>query len=164
MKSQKIATGGLISALSLLFLYLCSVVPSGKIAMICISSFCIGLCVALINIRFSVVAYIAVSILGLILLPNKIIPLLFILFFGNYPVAKLFLEKITNTYLMWLVKIIVFNIYAVVTYFMVTRFIDVEINFAVPIIILIANFAYVIYDFAFSIFVTKILEIRRKKL
>ena len=89
---------------------------------------------------------------------------MFMLFFGNYPIAKLFLEKITNVYLMWLVKIFVFNIYAVVTYFMVTRFIDVEINFAVPIIILIANFAYVIYDFAFSIFVTKILEIRRKKL
>ncbi len=164
MKSQKIATGGLLCALSLLFLYLCSALPSGKIAMICISSFCIGLCVALINIRFSIIAFLTVSILGLMLLPNKVIPLLFILFFGNYPVAKLYLEKITNTYLMWLVKIIVFNIYAVVTYFVIRCFINVEIDFAVPMIILIANFAYVVYDFAFSIFVTKILEIRRKKL
>ncbi len=164
MKSQKIATGGLLCALSLLFLYLCNVVPSGKIAMMCLSSFCIGLCVALINIKFSIIAFLAVSILGLMLLPNKVIPLLFILFFGNYPVAKLFLEKIKKTYLMWIVKFIVFNIYAVVTYFVITCFINVEINFAVPMIILIANFAYVVYDFAFSIFVTKILEIRRKKL
>ena len=164
MKSQKIATGGLLCALSLLFLYLCNVIPSGKIAMICLSSFCIGLCVALINIKFSLITYVAVSILSLILLPNKIIPLLFILFFGNYPVAKLFLEKIKKTYLMWIVKFIVFNIYAVFTYFVITCFINVEINFAVPMIILIANFDYVVYDFAFSIFVTKILEIRRKKL
>lgn len=164
MKSQKIATGGLLCALSLLFLYLCNVVPSGKLAMICISSFCIGLCVALINIKFSVIAYIAVSVLGLLILPNKVVPLLFVLFFGNYPVVKFYLEKVNKSYVMWLIKIIVFNIYAVITYFVIRSFVNVEINFAVPIIILIADFAYIIYDFAFSIFVTKILEIRRKKL
>lgn len=164
MKSQKIATCGLLCALSLLFLYITSVVPSGKLAMICISSLCIGLCVALVNVRFSVIAYFTVSLLGFTMLPNKIIPLMFILFFGNYPITKLFLEKISNIYIMWLFKIIVFNIYAVITYFVISIFINVEIDIAIPIIILIANVAYLIYDFAFSIFVTKILIIRSKKL
>lgn len=163
MKSERIATGGLLSCLSLLFLYLASVTPSAKIAMICLSSFCIGLCVVTINVKFSAIAYVAVSVLGIFILPNKVIAVIFALFFGNYPIAKLYIERINNVVRLWLVKIIVFNIYAIISYFVISSFVNVEINFAIPIIVLIANAVFVIYDIAFSIFVNKIIELRRKK-
>jgi len=52
------------------------------------------------------------------MLPNKAAPLLYIFFFGYYPVVKSLIEHINAIVLQWTLKIIVFNISLTVIWFL----------------------------------------------
>lgn len=161
--SKKISYGGVLAALSLLFLYITGVTPSGKLALIAASSYCIGLCIVWAGIKFSIVSYVAVSALSLILIPNKMVAVLFVIFFGTYPFLKCYIEKIQKLGLEWVVKIITFNIYVLILLMVAIKVFMMTIVFddVFFILIIVFNVAFVIYDIMFNFVITKILMTKR---
>lgn len=161
MKSKNISFGGLMAALALLLLYMAGVVPSGRFGLIAASSYAIGICVAVMGIKLSFAAYAAVTVLSFVLIPDKTIALLFAIFFGNYPMVKLLIEKIRRLGIEWLVKIVVFNVYAIIGWFVLSQFTVIDTKIMLPLLWLVLNTVFVIYDIMFNIVVTRILIIKK---
>lgn len=161
MKSRNISFGGIMAALSLLLLYLSNIAPSGRLALIAAASYATGVCVAVMGVNLGIVSYAAVALLGFLLLPDKTIAILFALFFGNYPIVKLLIEKIDRLWLEWIIKIIVFNIYAVLGWFVLSQFTVLDTKIIMPVLWLVLNAVFVIYDIMFNIVVTRILIVKK---
>lgn len=166
MKSGKISVGGMLTALSLLLLYISSAAPSAKLALLAAASYCIGLCAVYAGVKYAACAYAAVSLLGFLIVPNKAYAVTFFVFFGNYPIIKLYIEKLDKLWLEWIIKIVAFNIYAAVVWAVCVKFMLFTTNAAsaLPILVVILNAAFVIYDFVFNFTVTKILMQKGRKL
>lgn len=116
IKTGKITGGGLSAALCMILLFGASYVPNLKFAFLFASSIIIGICLLKYRLGASIVCYVASSALALFILPNKFIALAFIVFFGNYPIIKLYIERINKIFLEYFIKFIFANIYLFLLY------------------------------------------------
>ena len=116
IKTGKITGGGLSAALCLILLFGASYVPNLKFAFLFASSIVMGICLLKYKLSASLVCYIASSALALFILPNKFIALAFIVLFGNYPIVKLYIERIRKIFLEYFLKFIFANIYLFLFY------------------------------------------------
>ena len=109
MKSKNITVSSVILAISFIFLYLSSVMPTSKLACLCVAT--TGICIIIIEsgAKWGFLSAVVLSVLGWFLLPDKTVSILFILFFSYYPLIKLFAEK-KGRLLEWIIKIIYFCI------------------------------------------------------
>ena len=73
-------------------------------------------CVIELNKKWALGVYTAVSLLSLILVPNKEAAVLYITFFGYYPVLKSALEKCKVRAVEYLLKFLCFNVSVVLSY------------------------------------------------
>lgn len=157
-KSSKIAKGGLFTALSLILIYLSSIMPTNKLALISAASFIIPISILNIGVKMTSVVYLAVSILALILIPSKGIAIFYILFFGLYGFVKLYIEKIRKLSIELFLKLSFFNIVLVFCSFLYTQFFAAMINiepytkYLIPVIIL-AQVAFIAYDYLVSLLI-----------
>lgn len=108
--SVKAAVGGLCTALSVALMFCSSLfyVFTYAVPMV------LGLLMIIIKKTFSSscawCVYAAVSILSLIIVPEKETVLMYILFFGYYPIIKSSFDKISSKFLSYLLKLFVFNV------------------------------------------------------
>ena len=98
-KSKALAYGALSTALTVVVLYMGSVLPTARLALLCVSS----LGVVLMELRFDwhrgLTVYAAAALLAVLLLPEKTMALAFVLLPGWYPLAKLRLERLSAPWL-----------------------------------------------------------------
>ncbi len=105
--------------------------------------------------KWGVASYI-VSALLVLLLPGDIeAKMLYIAFFGYYPIVKALLESKCNRVLEYIVKFAVFNIAIVISYAFVASFIGVDMSdmnefgkYTAYILLIAANIVFPIYDIA----------------
>ena len=107
--TKKLTLSALFTALSVVLLYLASVMPTGQLGFAALASLCGVGAVIETGPRGGLAVYAASSLLGFLILPEKTYLLFYVFFFGCYPVIKLMLEKIRSTPLSWLLKLAVFN-------------------------------------------------------
>lgn len=172
-KSLRVAMCGLAAALSVTLMFLGGVVYvfAYTVPML------LGLIAVMIKKSFgassAVFVYIAVSVLSLILVPEKESVMMYVLFFGYYPIIRESFEKIKAKAIRFILKLILFNASLVaielicVYVFGIPFFEDgvfswwLLIGFAVAM-----NFVFVMYDFllkTFLILYEKKIEKRVKK-
>ena len=151
--SFKVALGGVVAALSLLFMILAGVTSTLVYAIPMITGALLMMLVVEFGHGFATLIYIAVSVLSLLLLGNKEAAIMYVAFFGYYPIIKSILEKHIRNFVCWIVKYLIFNVAIVSSYFITTRifmisFEDVEAlgKFALPLLLLAGNVLFVIYD------------------
>jgi hypothetical protein len=152
--SYVISLAGMLGALSLLFIYMVAIVPTGKLAMYAIASlFSIALCMEQRTI-YAVIMVVGVSVLSLLILPNIAAVWPYALFFGHYGIAKFHIERLKDKLFVMLLKLGYFNIGLLLNYFIAkTIFLStipdfIKDNFWV--FIAIAQVAFVIYDYIYS--------------
>ncbi len=110
--------------------------------------------------------YFAISLLSLLLLPNKAPSFLFMIFAGYYPILKVYLNRIKPIWLSYLSRLAIFNLCLFILYFLANKIgIGIEL-FAEALLIatvILANITFVVYDFALErISVTYATNIRPK--
>lgn len=159
--SSKVALGGVAAALSILFMILAGVTSTLVYA---IPMFVGALLLVLVietGKGFATAVYVAVSVISLLILGNKEAAVMYVAFFGYYPIIKSFLEKHLKPVLCWVIKYIIFNIAMVASYFAVTKifmisFEDVEAfgKWALPLLLLAGNVVFVMYDVLLTRLVT----------
>lgn len=108
MKAKHMALGGLLTALSIVILYLTLMIPTNTLTLLTLASFMVPVALLKANVRTGLLVYITTSLLSLMLMPPNI-SLLYILFFGCYGLLKYFIEKIDREWLEWLLKLACFN-------------------------------------------------------
>ena len=112
-KSSKTAVGGVITALSIVLMFLTSVIPTLTYALPAAAGFLITLIVIEIDKKWALGVYVAVSLLSVLLIADKEAAVMYIMFFGYYPIVKAIFEKHFHSMLLWVLKFAVFNVGAV---------------------------------------------------
>ncbi len=153
--TKKIAFGGIISALSVAILVIAAYIEILDISLVVT----VSLGIVFMEIEYgtgaSISCFVAVSFLSLLLLPSKIPALLYICFGGWYPVVKKYAERLPRL-LEWVVKMVLFNgalgAYGYVT-IAVLGLVEPAAVLKITLLIM-ANVAFVVYDFALTRLIT----------
>ena len=108
-KTGLVALGGVLAAGSLAVLWLACVVPSGQLGVTAAAGlFPVGAVLAA-GRGAGLLCWAAASILGLLLLPDKGVALMYLVFLGLYPVVKSRLEQLKSRPAEWAGKLVFFN-------------------------------------------------------
>ncbi|MDD4439668.1 MAG: hypothetical protein PHS04_16790, partial [Tissierellia bacterium] len=112
--------------------------------------------------KTGIIFYMASCISGFFLTFNKVEIITYICFFGIYSIIKHYIEtKILNKYISYALKIASFNISLLLMYFIVKLFINLPLQWWM---ILSAQVLFIIYDYAFTIFINQYMNSIKPKL
>lgn len=159
--SFKVALGGVIAALSLLLMLAAGVTTSLVYAIPMITGAFLMVLVIEFGAGFAGLEYLAISIISMLLLGNKEAAIMYVAFFGYYPIIKSFIERHLGKLFGWIIKYIIFNISMVAAYFVVSKifmitFDDMEMfgKYAMLVLLAAGNALFVLYDIMLTRLVT----------
>lgn len=115
--TKTISLCGIFLVFTLLFLFLAGSVTNIQMISYCLSSIFIIIILEESNLRAGIAFYVASSLLALLVLPNKLAILPYILFFGHYGIWYYWYTKAKNKYLVHAVNYLVANISIFIIYF-----------------------------------------------
>jgi hypothetical protein len=115
--SRKIAFGGILTALCVVLIYLATYIPTGKLGLYALASLTVAIAVVELDVKLGAAVYAASTILIFLLTGSINTLLLFTLFFGSYPLLKYYIEKQRSGIIEMLLKFGVFNLLAIVGFF-----------------------------------------------
>lgn len=171
--SFKVSLGGIIAALSVVFMFMTALLP---IFVYVIPALCGAMLLVIaveISSSWAYLTYAVVSFLSLLFVPDKEAALLYVLLMGFYPILKLKLDRIKPAVFSFLVKLIVYNVLIVAYYNLTIRIISSSTlqddmgdfgRYGVYIFWGLTNIVFVIYDVAIKHIMTLYLEWIRKKI
>lgn len=120
--SYRVALGGIVSAFCLVGMFLTGVFPVLYLVLPMISGVLLLIIVEEIGTPWAWVTYVTVSLLSLFVTYDKEAALIFILFFGCYPMLRLYMNRIRPKLLQWAVKLAFFNC-IMIAYFRLTVYV-----------------------------------------
>ena len=154
-RSAKIVFGGMCAAL-ITVLMMAAYFPYLTFAVPAVASIIIMVCLIEFDEKWALLCYLA-SLLPVILLAENESKILYIAFFGYYPVLKALCERINLAAVRWAVKLVVFNAVVVLTYFILSLVTNITIDYigdfgrwTILVLLLAGNVVFVIYDFTLS--------------
>lgn len=173
MKTSKtVALGGIISSLSLACLALSSIFPFAEYSSPALAGILLVVLVIDINKKTAFVAYGAISILAVFIMPNKEAVIIFVGFLGYYPILKSFFEQFKSRVVEYLLKFLLFNIMIFMSYFVIINLFGItEIlddmggfsQYGIYGLLALGNIAFLVYDFALTrLILTYIQKIKPK--
>ncbi|MBQ6266837.1 MAG: hypothetical protein IJK64_03610 [Clostridia bacterium] len=168
-QSSKCALGGIIAALSAALMILVAVIPFLTYSLPAVAGALIIFIVIEIDKKWAFGVYAVVSILALLLVPDKEVAVMYVAFFGYYPILKAAAEAKCGAVLAWVIKIAVFLASMVLAYVLMINLMGVTIDemdsfgvWAVPLLLGIGTVAFVLYDIVLTKIVTLYLMKFRK--
>lgn len=157
MKKAKItALCGMITALSVVIMLTSTLLPVLMYVLPIVTSIGVLLVSEIAGEKWGFGVYFSTAVLSMILLTDKETALTYTLFFGYYPLMKNAFEKLPRV-LSRVLKTLVFNAAAVSIGFIGVWFLGVsgeeytELGkFTIPLLLILANVAFIMYDFAIT--------------
>lgn len=156
-QSSKCAIGGIVSALSLVLMISVAIIPFLTYALPAVAGIFIVFIVVEIDKKWAFGVFSAVSVLAFLLVPDKEVAMMYIAFFGYYPIIKAVLESKLPTPVYWIVKVAVFNLTMVAAYLILIYLMGITVDeieeygsVAVPMLLGAGSIAFVAYDIALT--------------
>lgn len=154
-KTKKVAFCGIISALSLVVL-LGSYFPYLTYAIPAVAGAFIIIVVAQIGVKWAFLTYIVTSLISLIIAEKEAM-LVYICFFGFYPILKYLFEKLNKPVTEYILKFAVLNVALVLIYKLSIFVLGISaeeftsgLKYAIPVLLVTANVAFLVYDIALN--------------
>lgn len=166
-RTRRLSTCAMLSALGVVVLYLGSVIEVLDISMAVIASLFAIFAVIEYSAGYAWSIYAITSVLSAILLPNKFPALMYIIFFGFYPIIKEKIENRRHKIVEWVLKELIFNACLIVLMILgnYVLMIDMRAWFVMEVLFfLLANGTFVIYDIALTRLISFYIFRLRKKL
>lgn len=116
-RNGTLATGGVLSALALMFLLAASMLPGGRLACAALAGVVGAVVLVRCGWRAGIISWISVSVLSLLLTPNKGCAILYTIFFGPYTLIKNRIERLNRAPLEWVLKFLFCLAVAVLVFF-----------------------------------------------
>ena len=174
--SYRVALGGIVSALCLVTMFLAGVIPALYLLLPGIAGILLMIISVEVNTGWAFLTYLAVGLLAMFVTFDKEAALIFIMFFGHYPILRFYIQKIPLGLIRLIVKLLVFNI-CIIAYFYVTVYIfglqdileefDEIGKYGAYIMLGVSNIVFLIYDFdlefLYKVYLKRILPKFRKK-
>ena len=152
-KTKNTAVCGLMTALSVVLMMLTTLIPVFMYVIPIVTGIIVLFVADVSNKKWGAGVYFSTAFLSILLITDKEAALTYALFFGYFPLIKESIEKLPKA-LAWFLKIVLFNIAAVgigVISFYVFGISGDEYDefgkFTIPILLIMANVAFVLYDF-----------------
>ena len=117
--SYRVALGGIISAFCLMGMFLTGVFPLLYLVLPMLAGLLLLIVVEEVGPQWAWLTYAAVGLLSLFVTFDKEAALIFIMFFGSYPILTLYFNKIPSKWLRLLLKLLFFNV-CMVLYYQIT--------------------------------------------
>ena len=151
-QTKLITLGAVFTALSLVFVYLASVFPTGQVGIVALASLFGIAAVVETGLVGGVFVFAATSFLGFVLIPNKTVMVLYAVFLGYYPILKSLAERVKSRAIEWVIKLVSVNIAMTVIVFVFSELVfHAEfLNQHTVLLYLAVNVVFVIYDFGVS--------------
>lgn len=108
-RTGRIALAGVLAAGAVALLWLACLAPSGRIGLAAVAGLFPVAAVLAADQKAGYLCWAASGLLGLILLPDKGLALLYLIFLGLYPVGKARIESMRRLPLEWVCKLVFFN-------------------------------------------------------
>lgn len=155
--AHRVSLTAMFASMSLLFLYLASVLPTMNIAMFFLSSvFVMGL-VLEEEIGLAFMMFAVVSLLSLLLMPDRLMVIPYIIFFGHYGIGKYYIEtNIRDKVVRYIIKLLYYNVALILIYLIAqvasSEALDhlIAFNISLWVLIPLAEIAFVLYDYVFT--------------
>lgn len=149
----RIAITAMLTALSLILLYVSAFLPTGRMGVVAAAGLLPAAAVVSGGLSAGALCWAGTGLLGLLLLPDKGNALLYLLFFGIYPLVKCLVERLRKLPLEILLKLVFFNaVFSVFWFGLRAVFLS-----ALPLpelahwlVYLLGNIVFLVYDFGFS--------------
>ncbi len=150
MNTKKLTLCAVLIALSVVLLYLSTILPTGRLTLIAIAGMLPAIAVISGGLKPGFLVYLATSLLGLILAPSG--GIMYLLIFGHYPMLKQLIERLNRLWLEWIIKIVIFNALLGIAMAFFSAIVSgfFSDSFAGPLIFIAGNIAFVIYDICFT--------------
>lgn len=156
-RTIQVAFCGVIAALSTVIMLIAGVVPVASYALPALAGVFSMVIVMEMQIGWAFAVYGVTAALSILLVPDKSAALLYVIFFGYYPIVKALIERIKWKPVAYLVKLAVFNVAVIGAYFIALWLLslpaDAFVIFGVNLpwlLLLIGNGVFILYDFALS--------------
>jgi hypothetical protein len=154
-KQYKIAFCGIITALGTVIMFLTSLIPIATYALPALAGIFIIPVVAEINTKWGFAVFAATSLVSFFLAGDREALLLYILFFGYYPIIYAFLDRIKAKLIRMIVKMLIFNTAMVIEMLIAVKLLGIQMesignlgNYSVLVLFILYNIVFWIYDYA----------------
>lgn len=150
---RKLSLAAMLAAFTLLFLYIASIIPTGKLAMYFLSSVFISALLVEYETGLAFLMFVAVSLLSFLILPDRTRIFYYILFFGHYGIGKYYIEKVKDKVIAFVVKLLYYNAAMAIMYILAAKVLLSDTVSLLPLwaLIIIAQVLFVIYDYLYSV-------------
>lgn len=151
---RKITLNGIFLALSILALFLATVLPTSRLSFYALSSFLVAVIIIEFGVKAGWMFYVASCIMTFLIIPNKLGLLPYLFFFGCYGIIKFYIEKIGHLFLEYLLKLVFFNACLILGFLFIKAFLFNGIKISLPIwgVIGILEVVFIIYDYVYTLF------------
>lgn len=146
-----------MTALCVLLLYGTAYLPTGRLGIFVLSSLVIAGAVIELGVRWGTVVYIASAVLTFLLTGSINTFLLFLVFFGSYPLIKYHIEKRNRVVPSEVLKLAAINLLAAAGYYTFKALTGISAitlpslsPWLIAGIIVAAQFAFLLYDYVLS--------------
>ena len=170
IRTRRIAVTAVLSALSLVILYLSAISPTARLAVVAAAGVVPAGAVVSAGLAAGFCCYGVTGLLGLLLVPAKENVLFYLIFFGLYPMLKSLCERLRRLPLGWICKLAFFNLVLALCWFVLRNvflpFLPTALD-RVWVVWLAGNAAFVVYDVGFSkliaLYISRIDRVLRKR-
>lgn len=156
-KSQQVALGGIATGLCIVIMFLTGMVPFSYYALPALAGLLLIAVKEENGMKTALIVYAAVSLLSLLVVPIKEAALLFVAFFGYYPIVRDSLSRIRPRVLSVVLRFIIFNAAVIAAYWIIVNVFGIaEIleefgdfgKYSVLVLLGFGNVFFLVYDFA----------------
>ena len=113
----RVAFCGVLAGLGLALMFLTALLPMATFALPALAGLLMIMIVIEMGARWAWPTFAVVAILSVFFVPDKQAALLYVIFFGYYPILKALIERLKNKIVQWVLKYAVFNAAIVSAYF-----------------------------------------------
>lgn len=159
--SNKTTLGGIIAALSIALMFITGIIPVLTYAVPAAAGVLLTVIVIEINKKWAFGVYAAVGLLSIILVADKEAALMYIMFFGYYPILKAVVEKHCTKTVSWIIKYVIFNVTMVAAFLMSVYVFKIPFDAmekygkaAALLLLLIGNIVFFIFDLMMTNLIT----------
>ncbi len=152
-RATKVAYPAVLGAVSLIFVYVASVVPTGNWGFVAIAGLFPAAAVISVSMKAGFLCWAGASVLAFLLLPGKFCALLYAVLFGLYPMVKALVERLRQKGMEYCLKLLFFNAAFTLIYLIMGTAVLNSVPKQLSItwlLYLVANIVFLVYDFGFS--------------
>lgn len=155
LNSKKIALNGILGALAVVSLLLAAIIPTNTLSFYALSSFFISVVIVENGIRAGWLFFVATSLLSLIVVPEKLALVPYVVFFGIYGIVKFYIEKLNKLALEYVLKFIYFNLCAGIAVVTVSQLFNTALVSRLPwwLLVIALEIVFFVYDYVYTLFI-----------